>query len=232
MVAVRSPTTLPSRALVLAVVLAAVAGFVDAHVYLFVVPVFVANQSGNLIGLGMAAGQSQWHDATSALVAIASFVAGVALATALLRRDARAHRLIEIEAAALLVLGIGLGIVDPRRSDGWRLIDLVVIVVAAAAMGVQSASIRTVGRISITTTYGTGSLVRVGEKLVAPLRTDPTADPSIRVETIVVLLVVLTSYVGGAALSAALGATSWLVLIPAAAMVAAAVAARRLSSSD
>ena len=167
-----------------------------------------------------------------ALVAIASFVAGVALATALLRRDARAHRLIEIEAAALLVLGIGLGIVDPRRSDGWRLIDLVVIVVAAAAMGVQSASIRTVGRISITTTYGTGSLVRVGEKLVAPLRTDPTADPSIRVETIVVLLVVLTSYVGGAALSAALGATSWLVLIPAAAMVAAAVAARRLSSSD
>ncbi len=230
--AVTEPTTPPSRALALAVVLAATAGFVDAHVYLFVVPVFVANQSGNLIGLGMTTGQEQWHDAASALVAIASFIVGVLAATTFLRRDrargvpARVYPLLQIEAAALLVLGLGLWIVDPTISHGWRVIDLLVIFVGAGAMGVQSASLRSVGSVSITTTYGTGALVRVGEKLAAPLRTgDAVPDPQ-RMRTVAVLAVVLGSYVGGAALSAALGSAHWLVLIPALAMVGAAIAAR------
>ena len=226
------PTTPPSRALALAVVLAATAGFVDAHVYLFVVPVFVANQSGNLIGLGMTAGQEQWHDALSALVAIGSFIAGVLAATTFLRRDRargvapRVYPLLQIEAAALLVLGIVLGVVDPTISHGWRLLDLAVILVGAGAMGVQSASLRTVGSVSITTTYGTGALVRVGEKLAAPLRaSEAGADPK-RMRTVAVLATVLGSYVGGAALSAALGSEHWLVLIPALAMVGAAYVAR------
>jgi uncharacterized membrane protein YoaK (UPF0700 family) len=226
------PTDEPSRALALAVVLAAVAGFVDAHVYLFVVQVFVANQSGNLIGLGMATGQEDWHTASSTLVAIGAFVVGVVGATTLLRRDQRAgraarpHVLLAVEAAALLVLGFGLWIADPRLSDGWRLVDLIVIVVAGTAMGVQSTSIRSVGRISVTTTYGTGALVRIGEKVAAPLRTGHgDADP-LRIRTIGVVVVVLCGYVGGAAVSAALGSASWLVLVPAVAMVGATAAAR------
>ena len=233
MVAVTEPTAPPSRALTLAVVLAAVAGFVDAHVYLFVVQVFVANQSGNLIGLGMATGQEDWHTATSTLVAIAAFVTGVLGATTLLRRDAEAgrparpHLLLAIEAAALLVLAVGLGIVDPHLSDGWRLIDVVVIVVAAGAMGVQSTSIRNVGKISVTTTYGTGALVRIGEKIAAPLRTDGAAADPLRMQTIAVVVIVLCGYVGGAAVSAALGSARWLVLVPALAMVAVAAVAQR-----
>lgn len=233
MVAVTEPTAPPSRALALAVVLAAVAGFVDAHIYLFVVQVFVANQSGNLIGLGMATGQESWHTATSTLVAIASFVAGVLGATTLLRRDAaagrpaRPHLLLAIEAGALVILAIGLGIVDPHLSDGWRLIDVIVIVVAAGAMGVQSTSIRNVGRISVTTTYGTGALVRIGEKVAAPLRTDGSAGDPLRMQTIAVVLIVLCGYVGGAAISAALGSGRWLVLVPALAMSGVAVTAWR-----
>ena len=214
-------------------VLAATAGFVDAHIYLFVVQVFVANQSGNLIGLGMTAGQEQWRNAASALVAISAFVAGVAGATAHQRRDRergrapRTYPLLQIEAAALLALAIVLGVVDPKLSDGWRMIDLAVIVVAASAMGVQSASLRAVGTISITTTYGTGALVRVGEKLVAPLRADRGPADAARMRTVTVLAVVLASYVGGAAVSAALGSAHWLVLLPALAMVGAAIVARR-----
>ena len=233
MVAVTEPTAPPSRALALAVVLAAVAGFVDAHVYLFVVQVFVANQSGNLIGLGMATGQEDWHTALSTLVAIAAFVAGVIGATTLLRRDAaagrpaRPHVLLAVEAGALLVLAVGLGILDPRLSHGWRLIDVVVIVIAAGAMGVQSTSIRSVGKISVTTTYGTGALVRIGEKVAAPLRTDGTPVDPLRLQTIAVVVTVLVGYVGGAAVSAALGSAPWLVLVPALAMVAATVVAHR-----
>lgn len=233
MVAVSEPTTPPSRALALAVVLAAAAGFVDAHVYLFVVQVFVANQSGNLIGLGMTVGQEQWHDAASSLAAIASFVIGVVGATTIQRRDRAAGRpsrmypLLQVEAAALFVLAAVLWVADPRLSAGWRAIDLVVIFIGATAMGVQSASLRTVGTVAITTTYGTGALVRVGEKIAAPLRTsDQPGDPQ-RMRTLAVLAVVLSSYVGGAAVSAALGSAHGLVLIPALAMVGAAVLARR-----
>jgi uncharacterized membrane protein YoaK (UPF0700 family) len=218
---------------VLAVVLAAVAGFVDAHVYLFVVPVFVANQSGNLIGLGMATGQEDWHTVISTVVAIVAFVSGVLGATTLLRRDAEAgrsgriHVLLAIEAAVLLVLAIGLAIVDPRLSRGWRLVDIVVIVLAAGAMGVQSASIRSVGTISVTTTYGTGALVRIGEEAAAPFPTGGKPADPLRMQTIAVVLIVLVGYVGGAALSAALGSARWLVAIPALAMVAVATITRR-----
>jgi uncharacterized membrane protein YoaK (UPF0700 family) len=233
MVAVSEPTTPPSRALALAVVLAASAGFVDAHVYLFVVQVFVANQSGNLIGLGMTTGQEQWHDAASSVAAIASFIIGVVAATTFQRRDRAAGRpsrmypLLQIEAAALLGLALLLWIADPRLSDGWRVLDLVVIFVGAVAMGVQSASLRTVGTVSITTTYGTGALVRVGEKLAAPFRADGQPGDPQRMRTLAVLAIVLSAYVGGAAISAALGSAHGLVLIPALAMVGAAVVARR-----
>lgn len=237
MVAVTEPTAPPSRPLGLAVVLAAVAGFVDAHVYLFVVQVFVANQSGNLIGLGMATGQADWHTAVSTLVAIVAFVAGVFGATTLLRRDAaagrpaRPHVLLAVEAGALVVLGVGLWIVDPRLSQGWRLVDLAVVVTAASAMGVQSTSIRNVGKISVTTTYGTGALVRIGEKIAAPLRAAGSPGDPLRMQTIAVVLIVLAGYVGGAAVSAALGSASWLVMIPALAMVAVALIAHRSSLS-
>jgi len=232
---VTEPTAPPSRPLGLAVALAAVAGFVDTHVYLFVVQVFVANQSGNLIGLGMATGQQDWHTAVSTLVAILAFVGGVFGATTLLRRGAATGRaarpqlLLAIEAGALLVLGVGLWIGDPRLSRGWRVVDVVVIVIAASAMGVQSTSIRNVGKISVTTTYGTGALVRIGEKVAAPMRTDGGPPDPLRMQTIAVVLIVLAGYVGGAAVSAALGSASWLVMVTAIVMVAVAVIAHRNS---
>ena len=56
----------PSGPLLLAVALAMVAGFVDAHIYLAVSPIFVANMSGNLVHIGMLVGDGNWWQAVGA----------------------------------------------------------------------------------------------------------------------------------------------------------------------
>ncbi len=75
-----------------AVVLAAVSGFVDAFVYLRVYPVFTANQSGNLILAGIAAGERRWGDLGVSALAIAFYVAGAALVVVVFDRERRAGR--------------------------------------------------------------------------------------------------------------------------------------------
>ena len=68
--------------LVLAAVLTAVTGFVDAHVYLNVARVFVANQSGNVVLTGIDIGEAQWSTVIAHLVSIIMFAAGVAIGSA------------------------------------------------------------------------------------------------------------------------------------------------------
>ncbi|MEZ5269353.1 MAG: DUF1275 family protein [Microthrixaceae bacterium] len=95
--AVRLPETM-------AVLLAAVSGFVDAFVYLRVYPVFTANQSGNLVlaGIGWARASGAWRGVRSDRVhhrsglVIAAFdrdrVAGRAPAGCARHRGGGAHR--------------------------------------------------------------------------------------------------------------------------------------------
>lgn len=208
-----------SRPLLVAVLLAGTAGFVDAHVFLHVTQAFVANQSGNLIHLGMDAGRADWLEAFRSALAIGSFVGGVALATrvqgvAQVRRGAaRPDVLLVGEAALLLVLALFLFTVDPaplRRPSGGALL---VVAIGAVAMGIQAAALTRAGTIAVTTTYETGSLVRVGQNLLA------------RAEgrTVAVLALVISSYVGGAAASAAAGGATALMFVPVAAIAVAAL---------
>ena len=63
----------PSGPLGLAIALAATAGFVDAHIYVNVTPVFVANMSGNLIHLGISLGEGDWFPALATVLALGAF---------------------------------------------------------------------------------------------------------------------------------------------------------------
>jgi uncharacterized membrane protein YoaK (UPF0700 family) len=65
----------------MAIALAAAAGFVDAHVYGNVTPVFVANMSGNLVHLGIFVGDGRWATSMASLVTVGAFTGGVMLAT-------------------------------------------------------------------------------------------------------------------------------------------------------
>ena len=214
----------PSGPLALAVVLAGVAGFVDAHIYLHVAPVFVANMSGNLVHLGIFVGTGGWREAAGSLVALFAFLGGVIGATVhhdrQLRRmgAVRPDVLLGVEAALILLLPVLL------ESTGN---DYPVLIWAGLAMGVQATVLRRVGQIAVATTYGTGAIVRIGEKVALAVRGAERPTDHLRRVTIAILVLVLVSYVGGATLASALGSSPGLLLLPGAVLVGATLMSRR-----
>ncbi len=217
----------------LAVVLAVVAGFIDAYVYVHVTPVFVANMSGNLIHLGIFAGLGRWRPAVGSAVALLAFLFGVVAAVTHLdhRLRRRGHLtpdlLLSVEAALILSLPLLRLATGSGHSSEPRLADAPVLIVAAFAMGLQAAALRRVGEIAVATTYGTGAIVRIGEKLALAARRADHTTPHRRSVTIAVLVVVLLSYATGAVLAALSGGGSWILVIPGVVLGVTSVVVRR-----
>ncbi len=218
----------PSGSLRLAAVLAAAAGFVDAFFYLRVAPVFVANMSGNLIRLGIATGVTDWNAVGGSAAALGGFVAGVIMATthldAQLRRQRHPHpsTLLLFEAIVLAALALALVLTHHHDASLVRSGDYPFIVLGATAMGAQAAAVRRVGEVAVSTTYGTGAVVRLGEKAVLALRRSIKVGEHRRRVTIVVLCTVLVGYVAGAAVAASVGGGSAYLFVPASVIAAAA----------
>jgi uncharacterized membrane protein YoaK (UPF0700 family) len=195
----------------LAVALAMTAGFVDSFVFLRVTPVFVANMSGNLVRLGIAAGVGDWRAIAAALAAVTSFLTGAVLATTHVDAGARHPRLpspagaLLLESGLLATLPVIIRVTNVAATQPIGFGGFLVVVIAATAMGLQAVALRRVGVIAVSTTYGTGAVVRLGEKLALALRRAPRPGEARRRTTIVVLMAVLVSYVAGAALAAGLG---------------------------
>ena len=61
--------------------LTAVAGFVDAHIFVHVTEVFVANQSGNVVLFGIFLGERRWPEVPAHILSITMFAVGVAVGT-------------------------------------------------------------------------------------------------------------------------------------------------------
>lgn len=204
----------------MAAALAAAAGFVDAHIYLNVTPVFVANMSGNLVHLGMFAGHGDYRYAVASLAVLAAFLFGVVFATSHHERQRRRlgslrpGALVAVEAVLVLSLPVLIALFDTGFATHAGLSDYPVICVAGFAMGIQTSALRRVGAIAVATTYGTGGVVRIGEKIgLAALGADRVTEHRRR-DTILVLLVVLMSYVTGATTASWFGPSFLLLLIP------------------
>ena len=210
----------PSGPIEIAIALAAAAGFVDAHVYVNVTPVFVANMSGNLIHLGIFLGDDGWKSAAATLLALAAFIGGVVVST--IHHDRRVARgdvvhqafLLTLEAALLLGLTAWLIAVPTSFSASPRGADLPVLALGGLAMGIQAGALRRVGDLAVATTYGTGAIVRIGEKVVLAARRADRPSTHRRRVAIAVLGVVLVSYVAGAAVSTVIGSSPWLLALP------------------
>ncbi len=207
-------------ALLVAVLLAGVTGFVDAVAYERFLGVFVANQSGNAVFLGMAIGGSTvstvWRPAT----AMVGFALGIVIGQ-LTRLRVRGPRLgawlLVCELALLLgVLAIE-GPIDRAQlvhgGDGVALILL-----TSMAMGVQTEVIRRVAGTAVATTYQTGAIAHVGE---AVSRLVSRAARLREERAVVILLLVLAAYVVGAAVGAASpGRWEWSIALAAAVVAA------------
>jgi uncharacterized membrane protein YoaK (UPF0700 family) len=145
---------------VAALLLALVAGSVDALAFLTLGEVFASVMTGNLVLLGIALSRTPTQVVATA-VALGGYVAGVLAASLVARRERRSRALATgwwLEALLVAALVIGWQLTDgpPRDSTGCDLL----LVLAAAAMGVQSVlSARLPGGPS--TTYFTSTLTGV-----------------------------------------------------------------------
>ncbi|MDP9432441.1 MAG: DUF1275 domain-containing protein [Actinomycetota bacterium] len=179
--------------------LTAATGCVDAVSYLGLGQVFTANMTGNLVVLGLAVGKAEVVRAGLSVVAFAAFAAGV-LAGAWLARPAPVAVLwpAGVNRALLAELAILCAFLA-----GWLIsgatpglaMQYTLVVLSAAAMGVQSALTRRIAVAGVATTYITGTLTAA----LADLGTAGAARSSA-----VRAAGVLASLVAGAAAGAAL----------------------------
>jgi uncharacterized membrane protein YoaK (UPF0700 family) len=138
-----------ARGLVLAGLLAGLAGTVDAIGYLHLSGLFISFMSGNSTQLAAALGQGQLAEAGTIAELIVLFVVGAAA-------------------------GQVLAVVTGRSHMTWVLIGVAILLVIAAAletasqpmvfaMGALNAAMRRAGSIPISLTFVTGVLVRFGQ---------------------------------------------------------------------
>jgi uncharacterized membrane protein YoaK (UPF0700 family) len=171
-----SPATVRDAMLVM---LSLAAGCVDAVGYLGLGQIFVANMTGNTVLLGLAIGQAEAQTALRAVVALAGFVVGVAAGAAVVG-PGRARSpwppgvtvALSLELVVLVAFAVGWYLAGPEPAGG-EVYPLIVL--PAAAMGVQSAAVRRLGIPGVATTYITGTLTDLTEGAIARLR--PAVSP-------------------------------------------------------
>lgn len=166
---VRARTNLARDALLVG--LSAASGGLDAIAYLRF-HTFTANMTGNTVLLGLAAGGRHLGDVAHAGIAVASFVAGAFLGSAL---GAKARdddpwplglwRPFGVEVAALASLAFGFDALAKQPSSTPAMLLL-----GAGAMGLQSAITSDVRPGGVSTTYMSGTVARIGELLAETLR--------------------------------------------------------------
>jgi len=154
--------------------LAGVGGYVDAVGFVALFQLFIAHQSGNSAGLGVALGNGSWTDAWPRGVAIGAYVVGIALGTLLVElarwRGARSTGVV-VAAAELVALGAALGIGAATSHAGHIPRAMTVPYATAAsclagAMGLQTVMLRRVGQRTVRTTFVTGVLSDFAETFV------------------------------------------------------------------
>jgi uncharacterized membrane protein YoaK (UPF0700 family) len=223
--------------LVLAAMLTAVTGFVDAHVYLNVARVFVANQSGNVVLTGIDIGEAQWSTVIAHLVSIIMFAAGVAIGTTVHERRVASGLLVhpDLVLVAEAVMLVGLVVARALHDSGPVVqadaVDDVIIAVGALAMGLQTVVIGRVGSVAVATTYESGAVARVGVEGALALRRGAPAEKRARHMVVVkVLLVMIVAYAAGAAAAAAVSSSPAWLLVPAAVVLVTSFPVRRLAA--
>jgi len=139
------------RGLVLAMLLAGLAGIVDAIGYLHLNGLFVSFMSGNSTQLAVALGQGDLAQAGAIAGLIALFVLGAAAGQALADFTGKWHMTWVLAGVAILlaVAAIAQGAAEPM----------------VFAMGAMNAAMRRAGNTPVSLTFVTGTLVRFGQGL-------------------------------------------------------------------
>jgi uncharacterized membrane protein YoaK (UPF0700 family) len=216
-----------------AIALAAVGGCVDAIGFLVLTGLFIAHQSGNSTGFGVAVGQSDWMQVLRRGFVIPVFVVATAVGVIALEpagaegKDRRRRVLLLVEAALLLAFGASAAVAradDLLDPSEW--VYYLVGTIVASAMGLQNALLRKVGSQTVHTTFITGMLtdLAVGLAHLVLVRRRGSRDPGTRAQALLSASV-FGAYIGGAAVGS-LGdrvVGLWMVAAPIGLVIAIAV---------
>jgi uncharacterized membrane protein YoaK (UPF0700 family) len=154
-----------SPLVVIAICLAALAGFVDALAFTSLGGYFASFMSGNTTRLGVGLGAGLPGEAAVAVSLVMSFVSGVILASIVTRwRQARFRESVMLLVTALLVIAAVCASLMPGP---------IVLIFLAMAMGCENGILNREGEVTVGVTYMTGSLVKMGQKLAGALMGDP-----------------------------------------------------------
>ena len=147
--------------IVAAVLLAMLAGFVDALAFLRLGGFFASFMSGNTTRLGVGIATLDHDSARMAGALILSFLTGVMIATMVSVRFAPRRK-----PAVMLLVTILLTCAALATSVTDRRFPLLLL---AVAMGAENGVFNREGEVSVGVTYMTGSLVKFGQKLTRAL---------------------------------------------------------------
>jgi uncharacterized membrane protein YoaK (UPF0700 family) len=149
--------------------LALMAGYLDGY-GLLVLGTYVSFMSGNTTTVGLMSGQDKVHAALPSAIAILSFVTGTFSGTLLSQSGSRhSHRLIFGAIAGMLVTVAGLERHGLSNSASE-------IALLSVAMGMMNPALSIVGAESVSLTFVTGTLSRIGGHLAAAAGRKPVPD--------------------------------------------------------
>ncbi len=197
----------PRRHWLLAALLAALAGMVDAIGFIKLGGLFVSFMSGNSTRLAVGV-VAEPHVGMLAGGLIAAFVAGVVCGALVSARAGRHSRVVVLGFVALLLAGAALVQAAP--------FGLAAVFLLAMAMGAENAVFQREGEVSIGVTYMTGALVKLGQHIATSL----TGGPHWRWVPYLLLWVglVMGAIVGAALYLRIGGAALWIAALAAAAL--------------
>lgn len=149
-----------------AIFLALIAGYLDGYGFLFL-GTYVSFMSGNTTLTGLRSGQGNFHAAFPSVIAVLSFVTGSFLGNLLSQSKFRhSHRLIFSAVASLLAIVAGLEWIGPRSVPSE-------IAMLSLAMGMMNPALSKIGAESVSLTFMTGMLSRIGGHLAAAAGREP-----------------------------------------------------------
>lgn len=215
---------LRKRERVLAVVLAATAGFVDAVGFLEVGGYFVSFMSGNSTRMVVEVADGNLGAAGIAAVVLVSFFLGAAAGAVVTRRRNLDDRPAVLSLVAmLLLLSLGLHQITSVTVAGAPLS----VAAAAASMGAMNSVFHSGGEVSLGVTYMTGAVVKSAHRLVDALAGGSWAPYR---QQVALWSALVSGGIAGALLQVALGVNA--LALAAAVVIGTLVVVVRLRSRD
>lgn len=144
-----------------------VAGFVDIAGTITIYDIFSAHMTGTTVRLGEHLVQRDWNALGITGLVLASFVVGSLVGRILIEAAARAHfrsiAAITLGCETALLIG-GMASVPPRPETSFGTVALPLLMLAAA-MGFQTATVTRIGPLTVHTTFVTGMINKLSQLL-------------------------------------------------------------------